>query len=141
MLHDGRCSDERTAESGSSEGKYYAGVSYLNGYGASKDYKKAMEYFNGAEKYAPALNQLGYMYFNGLGTDSDIDQAEYYLKLAALQGYAPSQINLGYIYENGYAGKVNLQLAKSYYDMAAQSGYQGAKEAATGVEQLINDQN
>jgi TPR repeat protein len=132
---------EKAAKSGSAEGQYYAGVSYLNGYGTDKDYKKAINFFSEAEKYAPALNQLGYIYFNGLGIDSDIKQAEYYLKLAALQGYAPAQINLGYIYENGYDGEVNLQLAKSYYDMAAQSGYQGAEEAASGVEQLIDGQN
>ena len=79
------------------------------------------------------------MYFNGKGVKLDLEKAEYYFKLAAAQNYAPAQINLGYIYENGYGEDKNLALAKQYYELAAKSNYDGAMEAITRVDQLINE--
>jgi TPR repeat protein len=92
-------------------------------------------------KYAPALNQLGYMYFNGYGVDENVKKAISYFKLAAAQNYAPAQVNLGYIYENGYGEEKDLKLAKQYYELAQKSNYDGSIEAITRVDQLINEAN
>lgn len=97
-------------------------------------YKKAAD-----KKYAPAMNQLGYMYFNGYGVDIDVKKAAYYFKLASAQGYLGALVNLGYMYENGYGEDKNLSLAKQYYNLAEKGGYEGAKEAISRVNQLIKE--
>ena len=43
------------------------------------------------------------------------------------------------MYENGYGEDKNLSLAKQYYDLAEKGGYEGAKEAISRVNQLINE--
>ena len=90
--------------------------------------------------YAPALNQVGYLYYNGYGVDVDFASAVYYQKLAALQGYAIAQVNLGFLYENGYGVERNLETALAYYEMAADSGYEGAMEAVVRVKAQINEE-
>ena len=65
------------------------------------------------QNYAPALNELGCLYFNGKGVESDLSQTLFYQKLAAAQDYTPAQVNLGYLYENGYGVEKNLYTAES----------------------------
>ncbi|MCR4798786.1 MAG: hypothetical protein K5853_10155 [Lachnospiraceae bacterium] len=120
---------------------YYLGMMYEMGTGIDKDYDKALEYFElaGEKDYAPALNQIGYMYFNGLGVESDYEQAAYYQKLAAVQGYAPAQVNLGFLYENGYGVELNPDTALQYYKLAYEQDYEGASEAITRVENMLQN--
>lgn len=86
-----------------------------------------------------ALNQIGYLYYNGFGVETDIDQAIYYQKLAAMQGYAVAQINLGYLFENGIGVEQNYSTALAYYRMAADQDNEGAKEAVVRVLKLMDE--
>ncbi len=133
---------ETAAENNYNMAQYYMGIIYENGMGTDVDYGKAMEWFQKAaeQDYAPALNQIGYLYFNGFGVDADYDQTVYYQKLSAAQGYAPAQVNLGFLYENGYGVDLNLETARAYYQLAADQNYEGAKEAVTRVQKLIEEQ-
>ncbi len=125
------------------QAQYCIGQLYENGYGVDVDYEEAVNWYLLAADadYAPALTQLGYMYYLGNGVEADLDQAIYYEKRAAMQGYAAAQINLGYLYENGIGVEQDLEVALSYYSMAAEQGSEGAEEAITRVQSLIEEEN
>lgn len=125
---------------------FYLGMVYENGDELTQeepDYESALACYEeaAAKDYAPALNQIGYMYCNGLGVEVDYEQALYYQKLAAVQGYAPAQVNLGYLYENGLGTTQDLNTALSYYKMALDLGYEGANAAVIRVEELLKEDN
>lgn len=134
---------KKAAESGYAPAQYYLGILYEKGQGVSKSYSNARKYYELAarQKYAAAQNQLGCLYYNGLGVDTDYSEAVYYQKLAASQGYAPAEVNLGYMYENGYGVEKNLETARAYYQEAMDNNYDGAEEALTRIQQLIESQN
>lgn len=134
---------KKAAGSGYAPAQYYLGIFYEKGQGVSKSYSNAKKYYELAakQKYAAAQNQLGCLYYNGLGVDIDYSEAVYYQKLAASQGYAPAEVNLGYMYENGYGVEKNLETARAYYQKAKDNNYDGAEEALTRIQQLIESQN
>ena len=78
----------KSAEQGYAHGQCNLGYMYKNGFGVTKDYKKAVEcYTKLAEQgYAPGQYNLGVMYENGHGVTKDLKKAvEWYTK-AAEQG-------------------------------------------------------
>ena len=54
-------------------------------YEAKKDYKKALEFFliSANEEESWACNKVGLYYYNGLGTEKDIESSYYYFNLGA----------------------------------------------------------
>lgn len=77
------------------------GYMYLYGSdGISVDHKKALEYYTKAaeKKNAVALNNLGSLYFNGIGTEIDYPRAIGYFDEAARQGSDDAAVNLAIIY-------------------------------------------
>lgn len=45
------------------------------------------------------------------------------------------------MYENGYGVEKNLETARAYYQKAKDNNYDGAEEALTRIQQLIESQN
>ncbi|HMS44660.1 MAG TPA: tetratricopeptide repeat protein [Alphaproteobacteria bacterium] len=65
---------------------------------------------------------LGYLYWRGLSSDRDMQQAIEWLTKSAQKGHIGAQIGLGYIYLYGVAGYVDLMKAEYWYSQALESG-------------------
>ena len=87
-------------------------------------YKMAAE-----KSYAPAQNNLGFCYFNGIGMPKNLTAAVQWYKKAAEQDYAAAQYNLGYCYEKGYGVAMKLHELLKWYRLAAANGNEKAKQA------------
>lgn len=90
-------------------------------YSKDKDYKKVFErHLPLAEKgYSLAECQVGWLYYEGLGTEKDYDKALYWTRRGALHGDRDCQYNLYSMFYKKNIGDVtevealsNLQLAK-----------------------------
>ncbi len=89
------------ANEGDIEALLDMGYMYLYGTdGISIDHKKALEYYTKAaeKKNAVALNNLGSLYFNGIGTNIDYSRAIGYFDEAARLGSDDAAVNLAIIY-------------------------------------------
>lgn len=91
----------RLAEEGDAENALGLGYMYLYGQnGVETDYKKAFHFYEIAAKQNNiiALNNLGSLYFNGIGTDTDYNKAAALFKKAAELGSDDAALNLAFIY-------------------------------------------
>ena len=73
---------------------------YLQGLGATQDYKAAFKLLKRADdqRYAPAQYNLGIIYENGKGVTQTYKTAIKFYTKAAEQGSARAQFNLGMMY-------------------------------------------
>lgn len=69
--------------------------------------------------YALAECQVGYAYFEGIGTNKDMERALYWTTRSAKHGDRDGQYNLAWIYEKGLCGEVDLEKAKYWYKKSA----------------------
>ncbi len=83
----------------------------------------AKEYYEKEQNNADpiALNNLGYMYIDGLGVDKDYDTAVQFFEKAAAQKLPEAQFNLGMAYYQGRGVRRNYEEAFKYFNQAAQS--------------------
>jgi TPR repeat protein len=91
----------RRANEGNLEAQLVLGYMYLYGEnGVSADYDKAFEFYKmAAEQGDPvALNNLGSLYFNGIGTKRDYLTAARLFAQAAEKGSDDAAVNLAFIY-------------------------------------------
>ena len=105
---------------------------------SKKDFVNAFEWYMKAAKmgYLNAMNQVGYMYSNGLGVSKDQAKTiEWYTK-AANQGYALSQKNLAWAYRTGNGVAKDENKAIMWYEKAA---LQGDTDAQFGLGALYHD--
>ena len=89
------------AEKGDVEAQLDIGYKHLYGIdGVNIDYKQAFHYYEQAAKSnnPVALNNLGSLYFNGIGTNVDYDKAIYYFREASKFGSSDASLNLVIIY-------------------------------------------
>ena len=94
----------RMAEDGSLEDQMDLAYMYLYGTnGVKQDYEKAFRYYSMAAKQDDpiALNNLGSLYFNGIGTQRDIKTALTLFEHASDLGNDNASINLGFILLKG----------------------------------------
>jgi len=104
---------------------------YLEGNEAydAKEYEKAFSLYKKAAEagYAPAQNDIGYMYMSGEGVEeNDVEAVKWYLK-AVEQGLAEAQTNLGYMYDYGKGVEENDVEAVKWYRIAAERGNTAAQ--------------
>ena len=71
---------------------------------------------------AEAQNNLGVMYYKGLGVPEDYAEAVKWYRLAADQGYADAQCNLGVMYDNGQGVPQDYAEAVKWTRLAADQG-------------------
>ena len=89
------------AANGDVEAQLNLGYIYLYGIdGANIDYKQALSYYEAAaaQKNATAYNNLGSLYFSGIGTDVDKEKALHFFEEAAKLGSNDAAVNLAIIY-------------------------------------------
>ena len=72
---------------------------------------------------ATAQNNLGEIYFFGIGVPQDDKQAVYWYKKAAEQGHDDAQYSLGFMYYNGKEVTQNYKKAIYWYKKSAEQGY------------------
>lgn len=92
---------EKKAADGDIETQLELGYTYLYGlHNTEVDYKKALHYYTlaGQQKNAVALNNLGSLYFSGIGTDVDYPKAISFFDEAAQLGSDDAAVNLAIIY-------------------------------------------
>ncbi len=105
-----------SAAGSSAESMYEEGLEYFE----QKDYDRAFARFQisgDVREFAPAQNMLGICYWDGLGTETDLEEAERYFRLSADQGYTPAQENLMKLQEsqNGKQEEWVLLYSAYYY--------------------------
>jgi TPR repeat protein len=130
------------------EAIFYVGWLFDNGEGTAQNYQMAMEWYTRAAKmgYAPAQNNLGWIYQKGTNTGGYIElsdsSAAFWYSKAAEQGNAVAEFNLGLMYYIG--NRVLLRdwkQAASWFLRSAEQGYTMAQnrlgqmyENAQGVD-------
>ena len=91
-----------------------------------------------AEKgYPLAECQIGYFYFEGLGTDKDNTKALYWTQRAADHGDRDGQYNLAWFYEEGIGTCVDTEKAKYWYLQAAKQDHDLAIEKCRELNVVI----
>lgn len=120
----------RLAESGNISAQLSLGYMYLYGTdGVQADYEQAFKYYEMAAKQNDkiALNNLGSLYFNGIGTQVDYIKASLLFAKAAQQGSDDAAVNLAFIYLSGDSQNKNLDEAIQLFQQAADAGNNTAK--------------
>lgn len=78
--------------------------------------------------YPLAECQVGYFYYEGLGTKKDLAKAFYWMQKAAEHGDRDGQFNLAWFYEEGIGTGVDPDKAKYWYQCAAEQRHDLAME-------------
>ena len=94
----------RQANEGNLEDQMNLAYMYLYGTnGVKQDYDEAFKYYEMAAKQKDpiALNNLGSLYFNGIGTERDVKKALTLFESASALGNDNASLNLGFIYLTG----------------------------------------
>ncbi len=98
-------------------------------FAAKGDYASAMIWYTKAadQNYAPALNNIGLLFYNGNGVQTDLSKAyEWFLKSANLN-YAVAQENVGFSYLYGEGVAINLAKSFEWFLKAANQNYASAQ--------------
>ena len=101
------------------ETPYDAGVTAYK----KKDYAEALSQWTQSASRGDldALNNLGYLLYNGLGTGKDLDGAIRLWRTAAFAGHSEAQWHLGTAYETGQGVPKNLVKAYAWYRCSMES--------------------
>jgi TPR repeat protein len=83
---------------------------------------------------AGSATNLGYLYENGLGVETNQTEAVAWYKKAAIRGDAVGQFNLGLSYQYGTGVKADLGEAIRWLQTAADQGYEDAKKRLTELQ-------
>lgn len=121
----------RLAEEGNLEEQMNIAYMYLYGInGVKQDYQKAFQYYSLAAKQEDpiAINNLGSLYFNGIGTEKDIKKALILFQQASDLGNDNASLNLGFIFLTGGTKDPNLrEKAMELFQKSADTGNKIAK--------------
>lgn len=99
---------------------FQSGLKDLNG---KKDLKAYKTFFTLAKSGdVDSQTLLGEMYLDGIGTQTDIKKAFYWISKAASSGDPEAEYLLGFMYENGIKVAVNMPRAVTLYEKAAKQG-------------------
>jgi TPR repeat protein len=111
------------------EEAFIRGADAAAGRGVPKSDAEALKWYRiaAAMGYAPAQNNLGFMYAEGRGVPRDDAEAVKWYKRAAAQKYPPAETGLGMMYAAGRGVKQSDFEALALYSSAANQGYGQAK--------------
>ena len=113
----------KKAESGDVEAQLKLGYAYLYGVDELEiDYNKALHYYEMAanQNNKLGLNNLGTLYYNGLGTKRNPRKAAMLFAKSSELGNFDAATNLGFMYLSGNGIEQNIALAIEYFEKAAQ---------------------
>ncbi len=124
------------AKKGNAKAQFMMGSMYAKGWGLSRNYKKAIEWFNLAAEQGQgqAQHNLGFLYTNGLGVPQDYQKAIEWYKLAAEQGLSRAQYNLGLMHGQGRGVPEDFVIALMWFNLAASNGHIVAKKLRNALE-------
>ena len=120
----------RQAEEGDVNAQLTLGYMYLYGEeGVDIDYNKAFNYYSmaAAQKDSIAINNLGSLYFSGIGTGKDYIKAATLFDQAAKLGNTEAAVNLAFIYLSGNNVGKNSRAAMDLFKDAAKKRNPTAK--------------
>lgn len=114
----------KKAEEGSVMEQTVLGDCYMYGFGVSKKYSIAVEWFSQAARldYASAQSKLAHCYRYGKGVEENIEKALEWSEKAAEQGDITAQTRMGIFCEKGANGKQDFKEAVKWYRKAAEQG-------------------
>lgn len=113
------------AEDGDASAQLKLGYAYLYGLdGLTADYSKAFYYYELAAKQNDkiGINNLGTLYYNGIGTARNPHKAALLFAKAAEAGNFDAATNLGFIYVSGNGIEQNTEAGLTNFEKAAESG-------------------
>lgn len=107
---------------------YQAAFACHYGLGREQDYLTARKlYLQAAElHHRKAQTNLGMMYYNGQGVETDAEQAAYWFERAAVQGDPMAQYNLACLYYHGFGVPQSTGTACTWLQNAISSGHEQA---------------
>ena len=113
----------------SAEEAFARGAAAAAGRGVPKSDAEALKWYRiaAAKGYAPAENNLGFMYAEGRGVPRNDAEAVKWYKRAAARKYPPAQTSLGMMYAAGRGVRQSDFEALALYSSAANQGYGQAK--------------
>ncbi len=98
---------------------------YLLGrsYDIADQHETAFIYLKAAAErgYRIAQNNLGVLYYEGLGVSQDFEQAAYWYQLSAEQGDQVAQSNLGVLYREGIGVPQDMETAYKWFELASRT--------------------
>jgi TPR repeat protein len=116
----------RLADEGDLDSQLTLGYLYLYGEDNTPiDYKKSFKYYSMAAEQNDlvALNNMGSLYYNGIGVDKDRKKALEMFQKASNLGNSESSVNLGFIYLTGNGATIDNKQAMVLCYKAAKEGY------------------
>lgn len=126
----------QAADNGLPEGRFNAGMAYLNGVGTAADPARAERYLKLAagEGHIASHLALASLHQN----QNEPEQARYWLGQAARKGSADAQYRLAHSYATGTTGAVDNQEAYVWYSLALLNGDSRAKAEIDRQEALLS---
>ena len=117
----------READSGDLNAQLTLGYMYLYGDDGAKieqNFSKAFQYYEkaAAQNDNVAINNLGSLYYSGIGTKQDMLKAAQMFSKAASLGNTESMINLAFIYISGTGSSFRPQEAIELFSKASEAG-------------------
>ena len=117
----------RQANEGNVDAQLSLGYMYLYGDNANniaQDYQKSFEYYEMAAKQGDsvAINNLGSLYYSGIGTQKNMTKAAELFAQAADKGNEESALNLAFLYLSGNGVAQDNRKAMDYFVQAGQQG-------------------
>lgn len=116
---------ERLAGEGNLDAQMSLAYMYLYGEdGVDVDHKKAFKYYKMAaeQKDNVAINNLGSLYFSGIGTSRNSAMAAKMFALASELGNTEASLNLAFLYMSGTGVERNYRQAITLFSKAAETG-------------------
>ena len=113
----------KQADNGNLESQLLLGYFYLYGEnGFTVDYEKAFEYYGKAalQNDPTGLNNLGSLYYSGIGVKRNSAKAVILFQKAAELGNADAAVNLGFILMTGNGAVQDKEKAMQYFERAAE---------------------
>ena len=113
------------AEGGDAKSMFQLARLYETGYDTlpADSIKSMALYLLSAEKeYAPAMNFIGFRYYQGEGGEKNLDSAIYWISKAAQAGDITAAANLGYLYYDSPDFTHDVNEAEKWLTIAAEAG-------------------
>ena len=138
---DGIDSLKKEAASGSKRSIYNLGVKYDSGEEISEDKGMAFSLYKISARmnYAPAQNNLGWFYRQGIATQANPAAAVYWFGLSALQGNALALQNLAEMFISGEGVPKNLKYAENFYTLCATKKIGVSDDRESGFNNAIHE--
>jgi TPR repeat protein/serine/threonine protein kinase len=116
---------KEAAQRGSFAGQFLYGWCCQLGAGAPEDVQEAIRMYKLAAEqgFAPAMNNLGDLYYHGTKVPRDDAEAIRWYRMAVQRGNASAANTLGVMYQNGRGLPKNDQEAATLYRQSAEKGH------------------